>query len=83
MKKTQKQHALIFVYMQSQQMCRSFVTSNVTSMNAPYRVRGIETVIEVTFGETVYCTLQYLPFKMLHPQILNFTQYVSVSRCCL
>lgn len=51
-------------------MCRSSVTSNVTSMNAPYRVRGIEMVIEVTFGGTVDCTLQYLTFKMLHPQIL-------------
>lgn len=29
------------------------ITPNVTSINAPYRVRVIKMVIEVTFGETM------------------------------
>lgn len=58
-------------------------TPNVTPINAPYRVRVIEMVIEAIFGETVECTLQYLTSITLHPQILSSTQshYVSVNRC--
>lgn len=41
------------------------ITPNVTPINAPYRVRVIEMVIEVTFEETE-CTLQYLTFIMQH-----------------
>lgn len=85
-KKTQKLSAA-HICQYAAEMQKERVASNVTSIEAPYRVRGIEMLIEVTFGETVECTLQYSTFDFCNTLsfILNFTQsqFVSVNRCCL
>lgn len=47
------------------------INPNVTPINAPYRVRVIEMVIEVIFGESV--NVLNSTFTMLQPQILNFS----------
>lgn len=42
------------------------ISPNVTATNAPYRVRVIEMIIEVTFEATLNILLQYLTFRMQH-----------------
>lgn len=68
-KKTRQSAAHFCLSVEMQNVCNleEMTTCNLKcdSINAPYRVRGIEMVIEVTFGETVEYPLQ--SFVMLHP----------------